>query len=93
VFLRPPGSDAEAGGTLESIETSPFGAVPHTTEPIGFSSPLEAFGAWVLKARSEDIEKINEDLYDKVPVNGNTIYRLKPDVIEDVLVICHYSVS
>jgi hypothetical protein len=99
IFLKPPGSATGASGTFESTTTSAFGSVPHTNGPIGVSTEVKSSDAtWKLEAESRPdvtagIAGLHKDLRNEVTVNGTKRYHLKPDVIEDIFVVCHYSVT
>jgi len=48
---------------------------------------------WALGADSGDIEKISSNLYNEVSGGSSNYYHLKPAAINDILLLCHYSVS
>ena len=48
---------------------------------------------WTLGADSADIQEINSNLYQEVTTGGSNYYHLNPDAINNILLLCHYSVS
>jgi hypothetical protein len=102
LYLGPPGSTTYKSGTMQSVPTS-LGGVPYTTTPVDVSSAPKGFGSWVLEARSNPpitnpdtpgyIAGLHQDLRNDVTVNGTTRHHLKPEAIEDMFVVCHYSVT
>jgi hypothetical protein len=92
VSLKPPASTTGVNGVLVS-DASSFGGVPHAG-PINASGEVKGSDAtWELRVKSADIKNLHADLFDSVTVGGTTRYHLKPDVIEDVFVVCHYSAT
>jgi len=76
-------------GTLASAPEV-LGGVPHTL--IDFNQP-QRLGIWSLQANDTNIFAIPESLRKTVTTNGTQHYRLKPDVIEDIVLVCHYSAT
>jgi hypothetical protein len=81
-----PATGSPANGKLTSAGTFlnglPFATIPLTqTPPVG----------WALIAQSTDIQNIATSLRDAVTTGTTTVYHLNPDVIDDILLVCHYS--
>ncbi len=79
------------------LERNPvFGGLPHTV--INYeSSPITLdpsnVEVWKLEVSEEDIKNIAAGLQQTIRVNGEDHVHLKPDAIEDIVIVCHYSVS
>jgi hypothetical protein len=65
-----------------------------------FEGQRESLGKWSIEANREEINippglrKTNQAGTDEfVTINNTNLYRLNPDVIEDIIIVCHYSVS
>jgi len=54
--------------------------------------PPRNLGGWSLEIQGDDIANIAESLRYKTTVNGVDYWRLKPDLVEDVFIVCRYSV-
>jgi hypothetical protein len=89
-YLAPPAPATEASGTLASDATF-FEGVPHAM--IDVSNRAKGIGTWLLKARSPDIAQLHPDLRTSATVNGITRHHLRSDTIEDLFVVCHYSIT
>lgn len=105
VFLTPP-NNATVYKKLESATTF-LNGIPYTV--MGVSSEVKNPSNWVIeiKARVEDdddkVEDDNDDeiaieplppfLQQTVEVDGVDHFRLNPEVIEDIYIVCHYSVT
>jgi hypothetical protein len=106
IFVKAPTLTEYKSEILES-DPSTFGGVLHTEKLISVSSEVtRSDDAWMFEARSHDIGGfdsdgttprpgggLHADLRTSVKVGEKTLYHLKPDVIEDILVVCHYSVE
>jgi hypothetical protein len=66
----------------------PHGDKDFVSDPKGPAS----LGNWSLGIKEGDIKKIHPSLWSKTTVNNAEHGRLKPDVIEDVLFVCRYSI-
>jgi hypothetical protein len=90
VYLRAPGASSVKDAKLESDDDFLSGVAYATVRVT--HKPKSTDPPWEIEAQSVDIEKMNDDLHDSTTVGGASVYRLKPDVVEDLLVVCHYSV-
>jgi hypothetical protein len=79
-------------GTTESDALTSLGAflngVPH--ELLEFDGA--GLGLWTLAVAEGDIERIAPELRYSVTVNGIKHHRLKADAIQDLVIVCHYSI-
>ena len=89
--LTPPGDAAAAPPALLQSDTAVRNGLPHAS--IDFSSQPRDLGAWKLEATSVAVGQIAASLWNPVAVGGATQNRLKPEVIEDVVLVAHYSVT
>jgi hypothetical protein len=64
-----------------------YGSIAQPPQPAG-TPPM-----WVLSAGSTDIAKIDKTLQNVVSTGGNSYAHLNPDAINEVLLLCHYSIS
>jgi hypothetical protein len=100
LFVKPP-CDDEAPGTLGMDPLLP--GLPHAAVPAnslfktGSLTCVPGVEFWLLEARDADIHKIEQQmkptLWRKTTVDGHDHYRLKPEVIEDIVMVCHYCVK
>jgi hypothetical protein len=82
--------DITAAGILIS-DQSFFNGLPHAfipTDPFTDSHP--GLGSWSLVANDSDIANIGSTLWRS---EGKKHHRLKPEVIDDMVMVCHYSVA
>jgi hypothetical protein len=49
-------------------------------------------GEWSLKLNDEASQPAPLSLWSKITIGGNDRWRLKLDLIEDVFIVCHYSI-
>ncbi len=88
VTLTPPGDN---GGKVSLSSVSSFlGGIPHAVVSLNPASAPVTFG---LVASEADIRNIAPNLQETVPPTGAGHQRLKADAIEDIFIVCHYSVS
>ena len=86
--LNPPGnSSSPPMGTLQ-VDPS-YNGVPHALIDLTTGPPA---GLWQLVAEDDEIEPIAGSLRTKLTTNGKDHYRLKVDVIDDIVAVCHCSV-
>jgi hypothetical protein len=89
VLLTPPGETAALGPlTLTSILAF-LNGVPHGL--LGVDNA--GLGTWTLVVADGDIEAIAAELRYSVTVNGTEHHRLKAEAIQDLVIVCHYSVT
>jgi hypothetical protein len=62
---------------------------PHAVFDEGISHAVEASDSWSLEARDAEVAEIASTLW--TPIDGHN--RLKADAIDDLIVVCHYSVQ
>ena len=86
VSLTPPGGTA-AGGSLTSLPAF-LNGVPHGLIDVGGAG----LGTWTLAVTDADIAAIAADLRYEVTVDGTVHHRLKADAIQDLVIVCHYSI-
>jgi hypothetical protein len=87
VSLTPPRGEVKSG-PLTSESAFP-NAVPHGLLEFNGAS----LGVWTLAVADEDIGKIADELHYSVTVNDTVHYRLKADAIQDLVIVCHYSIT
>jgi hypothetical protein len=93
ISLTPPGG-TEGSGPLKIFDGIPHVAIPVTErKPATFTAPIKLPVKFVLTASDGDIQKIAAGLQRTVTAEGITHHRLNSDAIEDILVVCHYSVK
>ena len=93
ISLTPPGG-TEGSGSLKILDGIPHVAIPVTDRvPATFTAPIKLPVKFVLTASDGDIQKIAAGLQRTVTAEGVTHHRLNSDAIEDILVVCHYSVK
>jgi hypothetical protein len=94
ISLAPPspaGSGSAISGTLASTSTLlnglPFAAIALA------SGTSAGVGSWQLQlsAKSDGIGKIAKTLRNDVTTGGITYSHLKPEVVDDIVMVCHYS--
>jgi hypothetical protein len=77
-------------GTLRSAATllngTPFAS-------IAIPSGTKSLVPWQLVVQSSDIGKIAKSLRNDVPIGANPVSHLKPEVIDDIVMVCHYSAN
>jgi hypothetical protein len=88
VNLSAPNATAATDVELASIDTFMEG-MPHGIA--NYQTPA-ALGSWKLEITSAAVEAIPLSLRYQVSVNGVTKWRLRPDVVDDMLVVVRYSV-
>ena len=84
VSLSPPGVEME----LRS-EPSLMGGIPRASMSVEASVPL----TWRLEATDQAVQRIPSRLLESVTTNGKAHQRLKAEAIEDVVMVCHYSLE
>ena len=87
LFLRAPDETDEQAITLPSNPT--LNNVPHGVKEY---NPAKNLGAWLLTAKEGDNIAEVEVLHKQVMTDNTTHHRLQPDAIEDLIIVCHYSV-
>lgn len=85
--LYAPDAIAGVGGDLASVPIFLDG-MPHTTFDV--ESEAAGYGAWKLELSSDAVGTLDESLRTSVELDGEDIYRLKPNVIRDVILVFHY---
>jgi hypothetical protein len=91
MYVTPaPGSAAAAAATLQST-TSYLNGLPHAV--LDLTSQPGALGSWLLEARDADIHRIAASLQTTVMADTATHYRLKAELIEDIILVCTYQVQ
>jgi len=50
-------------------------------------------GSWLLEARDADVNKIAATLQNTVTAAGTNHYRLRSELIDDIILVCTYSAS
>ena len=91
VYVTPaPGSATAAAATLQS-RSSDLSGLPHAV--LDLTSQPGALGSWLLEARDTDIQKIAASLQTTVTADSTTHYRLRAELIEDVILVCTYQVQ
>ena len=62
-----------------------------------YAEPLQSQSGdlvkWSLEIKEDDVKKLNAALRQTVKVNGQDRTRLNPDAIEDLVMVCQYSVQ
>jgi hypothetical protein len=90
IYLAQPNATLPGqAATLTSTSTL-LNGLPFATINVASSSPA-GLGSWMLTANNTDIRKIAPSLQNTVTSGGATYYRLKPTVIDDIVMVCHYS--
>jgi len=87
ISLTPPGGTA-ASGSLASLLAF-LNGVPYGRLDVGGSG----LGTWTLGIADADIAAIAADLRHSVTVGGAVHQRLKADAIQDLVLVCHYSIT
>ncbi len=90
--LGPPSASAPSSVTLESggiLAGAPYGSVTQPAAPA--PATPGAPPSWTLQANGTAIESMNAQFVNPVSSGGTTYYHLKPDAVDDILMICHYS--
>jgi hypothetical protein len=90
VSLIAPGDNTGPSGSLVS-DSAVLAGLPHTL--IDFTNQPKGLGAWSLQVKDSDIHSIAASLQVPVTANGTPHYRLKAEVVEDIVMICHYSAA
>jgi hypothetical protein len=91
MYVTPaPGTAAAAVATLQSAP-SYLNGLPHAA--LDSAGQPGALGSWLLEARGADIHKIAASLQTTVTADTATHYRLKPELIEDIILVCTYQVQ
>ena len=90
ITLSPPGASAVA---LASRPEEDIANMPHTV--VALNDPIAVPVTFKLEASDGDIKAIANQLYCNVTsaTDGATHYRLKSEVLEDIFIVCHYSVT
>jgi hypothetical protein len=87
VSLIPPGGTA-VSGSLASLPAF-LNGVPHGLIECGGAG----LGTWTLAVADADIAAIAAELRYAVTANGTVHQRLKADTIQDLVLVCHYSIT
>ena len=91
LYLGPPGASNPPSttltGSLQVLGGLAHGSIAQPQQPAA-SAPV-----WLLSADSTDMANINTNLTIVVSRGGTNYAHLNPDAINDVLMLCHYSVS
>jgi hypothetical protein len=85
-----PGAAVGKLGVLESV-SSFLNGILHVE--IDVSDIGQGFGEWRLTAQSAEVATLDAALKDSVVIDGTTHHHLKADVVEDLLVVCHFEAS
>jgi hypothetical protein len=92
MHLAPPGSQPVTPDPTLPSNPSSYNGVPHGS--VDLANQPGSLGSWQLEVTDGDIKgKLPDTLQTPVTANGTTHYRLKADVIDDIVAVCHYSVS
>lgn len=86
---------AQAGGTAPfaatfKLEGSPIAGIAYA-EPL--NGQTGSIGSWSITAQSTDSAKLDAALQQVVTANGQTYTHLNADAIEDIWIVCQYSVK
>jgi len=73
-------------GTLSSDSYQ----IPHATIKL---NAAQSSGSWALEILDQDIKGLPSALQSSVAAGTTTHYRLIPDTIEDIFIVCQYSAS
>jgi hypothetical protein len=57
-----------------------------------FGTVARTLGNWSLVIETVNVEEVAQSLRYQVTANGISHWRLKPDLIEDIFIVCRYSV-
>lgn len=94
VYLRAPGAsldvpagEADPQGTFRADPA--LEGIPHAT--VDVSATAKGYGDWVAELASDDVQMLPEALRTSVTVDGQTFYRLNPDAVEDLAIVCRYT--
>jgi hypothetical protein len=93
-----------AGGTTKTtslasnnalVQGVPYGTIP---QPAPLAPPpvppkIGSVGTWMLVVKGTDIQNIAANLQNKVTTGSTTLFRISPDVVEDVFFVCHFSTN
>jgi hypothetical protein len=90
--LTPPLPGAMASNTLLTNQALLSG-LPFAPFDFASQSPPPGVGGWTLEASQDDIKKITQTLQKTVKISGAEYHHLKSDVIDDIVMVCHYSAS
>ncbi|HET8924381.1 MAG TPA: choice-of-anchor D domain-containing protein [Candidatus Acidoferrum sp.] len=91
VYVTPaPALTAASAASLQSA-ASYLNGLPHAS--LDITSQPGTLGPWLLEAREADISKIAASLQTTVTVDTTTHYRLRGELIEDVIFVCTYKVQ
>jgi hypothetical protein len=80
-------SSARLASNVSILGGLAYGSISQPQQPTG--SPL----TWVLTTNNTDIQKISTSLQNVVNSGGTNYCHLNPAAIDDILILCHYSVS
>jgi len=91
MYVTPaPGTAAPAPATLQSMPLF-FNGLPHAL--VDLTNNPGGLGSWLLEARDADIEKIEATLQSTVTTAGTNHYRLRSELIDDIILVCTYVAS
>jgi hypothetical protein len=90
MYVTPAPGTRSASAAILKIGT-PLNGLPHGF--VDFTSQPGALGSWLLEARDADIFNIAPSLRTSVTANGTPHYRIKSDLIEDIILVCTYQVQ
>lgn len=82
-------------GNPGTSSTFKLGGSPISTLPYAeaLQGSVGSVGKWILTVQGSDIAKLDPTLQRTVTVNGQNFVHLNPDAIEDLWIVCQYSIK
>jgi hypothetical protein len=82
--------NTESRGSLAS-DLTVLAGLPHAL--IDYTNITKGLGAWSLQFKDSDIQSIAASLWVPVTAKGTQHMRLKAKIIDDIVMLCHFSAS
>src|SRR5262249_32938500 len=90
LFLTQPGDPPPAPLPGSFVSDANFlNGLPRAT----FGLQSSQLGRWTIEVRDADIHSIAPSLWKELSAANGPHFRLNSEIIEDIIVVCHYSVS
>ena len=82
-------------GNPGTSSTFKLGGSPISTLPYAeaLQGSVGSVGKWILTVQGSDIAKLDPTLQRTVTINGQNFVHLNPDAIEDLWIVCQYSIK
>jgi hypothetical protein len=79
-----------AGSPIRNLDGSPIKTLPYAVVPGG---GISIIGNWVLTVQGSNAAKLDSPFQQTVMINGQKFVHLNPDAIEDLWIVCQFSLA